>query len=352
MRKVYTKIDKAYVFPDCANLRSLKPDSCAVKIVDKKPCVIPLGDLQGKEVENGGRDDYSPVWGYQSGKNEPYILINGQKKRSKFCDFCKDRLNGITGNCLNKDIKPAGCAFQPVNELKAFDIDLDGWEKLRSVDLNPDTAFFRPFFTGITFDPEVIRRNRKIRRIARHLPQYQKEKIEKYCSRCIYQGTCYLRSHKIVEHCMVTEEEMTNRCLVKIRRRYGSIEAYLNMLAYAGGKVMCQPRSYVQESEWRVSQPFGKAHYEILKPFNSYSGTKIARDVVERQVTPCSVPETNREKIAALAWHYLDHYHYHRLWVSLKPEGIEATHHVRGPYRFFRAETFTSFNEIHYFFNR
>ena len=352
MKKVYTKLDKTYVFPDPANLRTLKPESCAVKIIDKKPCVIPLRELQGKQVENGGRDDYSPVWGYQSDKNKPYILINGQKKRSKFCDFCKDRLNGITGNCLNKDIKPLGCSFQPVDELQPFEIDLGGWEKLRPIDLNRDTAFLKPSFTEIAFDPKIIKRNKKIRRIVRHLPQYQEEKIEKYCSRCIYQGTCYLRSWKVAEHCMVTEEEMVKRCLGKIRRRYGSIDEYLNMLAYGGGKLMCQPRGYVQESEWRVSQPFSKTHYEILKPFNSYSGTKVSRELVERLVTSRVIPKANREKIAALAWHYLDNYHYHRLWVSLKPEGIEATHHVGGSYRFFRAETFTSFNEIHYFFNR
>lgn len=352
MKKIYTRLEKTYVFPNPVNLRTLKPDSCVVRIIDKKPCIIPLGELKGKQVENGGRDDYSPVWGYQSDETKPYILINRQKKRPKFCDFCKDRLGGITGNCQNKNVKPEGCSFQPSEELKPFEINLNGWRQFRPIDLNRNTAFFKPRLDEISFDPKLVKTNKKIRHIARHLPEYQERKIEKYCFRCVYQGTCYLRSQKVAEHCMVTEEETIERSLRGIRGRFGSVDEYLKMLAYGGRKLMCKPRGYLQESEWRVSKPLSKTHYEILKPFNSCGGTKIARAVVERLVMPRAIPKANRGKVAALAWYYLDSWFARPLWISVKPGAIEVAHPVHGAYRFFRTETFTSFNEIHYFFNR
>ncbi|HOW87335.1 MAG TPA: hypothetical protein PKV84_01590 [Candidatus Omnitrophota bacterium] len=352
MKKVYTQVDGAYVFPRSRDLRSLKPDSCAVRIVGEKPCVIPLQDLSGKEVENGDRHGYSSVWGYHDDKNDPYILINGAKKKAKFCDLCKDRLSGITGNCLNKSIKPSGCSFQPVEDLKPFAINLSGWRKLRPVDVNERTPFLKPYLSGVAFDPKLIKQNQKIRIIARHLPEYQERKLEKYCSRCIFQGTCYLHSHKVAEHCMVTEEETIKKCLGEIMRRFGSVHDYLGMLAYSGGRLMYKPEGYIQESEWRVAQPFDKKQYEIAKSFQGCNDLKVSRKLVEGSVTPVSIPKSNRERIAALAWYYLDRYHFHRLWISLRPEGIEATHQVYGHNRFFRAEVFTSFNEIHFFFTR
>ena len=352
MKKVYTQTDGTYVFPDPEALKVLKPDSCTVRKVDEKICLIPLEDLKGKQVEDGDRHGYSPVWRYQNDKNEPYILMNGQKADTKYCNFCKDRLNGITGNCFNQTIKPNGCSFNPVDDLKPFEISMDGWKKLRAIDLNKDTPFYKPRPCSVDFNPKTIKRNKKIRLIARHLPEYQEKKVEKYCSRCIYQGTCNLNSSKVAEHCMVTEDEIIKQCLNLIRRRYGSVDEYLNLLAYSGGKFIYKPPSHVRESEWRVSQPFSKKQFEIMTPFNCYSELKVQRKFVEDLVTPIAVPEKNREKIAALAWDYLDRYHFHRLWISLKAEGIKATHHTRGANRSFRAEIFTSFNEIHYFFNR
>ncbi len=352
MEKVYTEIDGTYVFPKPRDLRSLKPDSCAVRIMKDKPCVIPLKNLQGKEVENGNRHGYSCVWGYHDDKSDPYIVMNGEKKKPKFCDFCKDRLSGITGNCLNRAVKPSGCSFQPADDLKPFEINLTGWKKLRAIDLNERTPFLKPYMGGVSFDPKLIKQNRKIRMIARHLPEYQERKLEKYCSRCIFQGTCYLYSTKVAEHCMVTEEKTIKGCLVQIRRRFGNVDEYLGMLAYCGGKLTYKPEGQPQESEWRVSQPFSKKQYEIVGSYSGYSGSKAPRKLVEDSVTPVRVPTRNREKIAALAWYYLDHYPFHRLWISLKQGGIEATHQVHGHNRFFRAEVFTSFNEIHYFFCR
>lgn len=352
MQKVYTKSNGAYVFPRVQDLKTVKPDSCAVRIIGDKPCVLPLGSLRGKQVEGDSYHGYSSLWGYNDDKNDPYILINGEKKRAKFCDFCQDRLNGITGNCLNKNIKPSGCSFQPVPELKPFEINLEGWKEIREIDLNTHTPFYKPHLSGIKFDPKLIKKNRKTRLIARHLPEEQERKIEKYCSRCIYQGTCTLDSRKIAEHCMVTEDVMIKQCLSNIRRKFGGVEAYLNMLAYAGGKFKYKPEGYVQESEWRVSQPFNKKQYEIIAPYNCFGDLKVTREFVEDSVKPLPLPVKNREKIAALAWYYLDRYHFHRLWISLKENGIEVTHRVHRRNHFFRPETFTSFNEIHYFFNR
>lgn len=351
MNKVYTQIEGAYVFPDPEDLKTLKPDSCVVRKVGDRPCLIPLNDLKGKQVE-GGRNSYSPLWGYQNDKNEPYILLNGERKNPKFCDLCRDRLNGITGNCFNTNIKPKGCSFEPSEEVKPFEIELKGWKKLRPTDVNKHSAFNTPCLSWVDFDPKTVKKNKKARIIARHLPEYQEKKVEKYCSRCIYQGTCYLNSNRVAEHCMVTEEEMIKKCTSEIRKKYGSVSEFLNLLAYGGERFSCRPQKHLQEEEWRVSQPLSRNKFLIVQPYRYFNEMKVSRKIVEKLVTPKELPEGGHEKIAALAWYYLSQYQYHRIWVSLKTGGIEVTHRTRGHYHFYRPQSFTSFNEIHYFFNR
>jgi len=351
MEKVYTQIHGTYVFPDPADLKTLKPDSCVIRKVGERPCVIPLSDLKGRQVE-GGRNSYSPVWGYQNDKNEPYILLNGERKNTKFCDLCKDRLNGITGNCFNTSIKPKGCSFEPAEQVKPFQISLVGWKKLRPTDVNKSSAFNAPCLSSVDFDSKTVKRNQKIRIIARHLLEYQEKKVEKYCSRCIYQGTCYLDSNRVAEHCMVTEEKTIKKCASEIRKKYGSVEEYLDLLAFGGGRFNYRPHKHLREEEWRVAQPLSRNKFLIMQPYRYSNDTKVSRKVVEEMVIPKELPASDHERIAALAWYYLSHYQFHRVWVSIKSGGIEVTHCTRGHYHFFRCQTFTTFNEIHYFFNR
>lgn len=352
MQKVYTQIDGTFVFPKPEDLDTLKPDSCVVRKVDGKLCITPLSGLKGKAVE-GGRNGYSQLWGYlKEGEEKPFLLIEGRKRELKFCGFCKDRLNGITGNCFNSNVKPNGCSFDPAEEVKPFRISLEGWKKLRPTDVNEYSGFTTPYLSAVKFDAGTVRRNRKMRVVARHLWEYQEKKIEKYCSRCIHQGTCKLTSQKVIEHCMETEEKTAQKCLTKIRRRYGTVDEFLGLLAYGGGRLMYRLRKNAEESEWRVSQPLSRKKFLIIQPYRYFMTAKVPRKVVEDRVTAKAIPSEEREKTAALAWYYLEQYQHRRLWVSPKTGGIEAAHRTHGSYYFFRRQTFTSFSEILYFFQR
>src|SRR3989338_2399049 len=351
MEKVYTKIKGTFVFPNPEDLDFLKPDSCLVRKESEKLCITPLSEVKGKPVETSG-NGYHPLWGDLDEDPKPYILIDGNMRDPKFCDLCKNKLNGITGNCFDRNIAPNGCSFDPVDHVKAFQISLDGWKKLRPTDVNKFSGFYTPHINWTEFNSKTIRRNRKMRIVSHNLWEYQEKKIAKYCSRCIYEGTCCLNSQKIIKHCMVTEEETVKQCLQSIRRQYGNAEEFLRLLAYGGKKLMYRPRYRTKESEWRVAHPLKRKKFKIVQPYRYFNDGTVSSKVIEEKVIPRPVPCEDRDKIAALAWYYLKHFHYHLLWISPKLGGIEVAHPTRGSYYFFRRQTFTSFIEILYFFNR
>ena len=120
-KNVYTKIDHAYVMPDPGDLAGLELDGCLVAKGKGILYAQPLETLEGKRVEAQDRES-DPVFGFESGEADRLFILSGEKKQCRFCDWCKDRLNGLTGNCFDYRIKPKGCCFKPAVPPSMFQI--------------------------------------------------------------------------------------------------------------------------------------------------------------------------------------------------------------------------------------
>ncbi|GEM_PF-2742642 len=360
--RVYTKINGAYVLPDPGDLTELQLDSCLVAKGKGSVYAQPLETLEGKRVE-AGKGEWDPVFGFESGEADRFFILNGEKKECRFCDLCKDRLNGLTGNCFDYRIKPKGCAFKPAVSPGMFRISLVGRKKLRPTAVSKDSAFHKPYYpSGVSFDKEVIRKNRKLHYARYHLWELSQKKQEKYCSRCVFEGLCRINTRKVIEHCMVTNEKTEARCLQTIRKRFGSLEEFLHLLSYAGSVIRYKPKGAKRRTKWRVSYPLNGKKFLLRKLARPFRTVEVSRRRIEKQASPKPLPLENQEHAAALALFFMEEFMINRscvwspggrlkrpFWILLKGEGIEVAHYSCGCYLRLDIVSFTSFNEIlHY----
>jgi hypothetical protein len=360
--KMYTKINGCYVMPDPGDLKPLGLDSCVVARTEGKLYVHPLGEAAGKPAEREGLS-YDPIFGFSKEEGERFFILDGKRKELRFCDLCKDRLNGITGNCFDFRVKPKGCAFDPSTPPAPFNISLEGWTKVKPTDVSRDTPFSKPYSPSyVHFDLKTIRRNQKMRLVRRHLWEYQQKKQQKYCSRCIFEGLCYLNTRKVVEHCIVTNEKTEARCLESIRRRYGSAEEFLRLLSYAGSEIRYKPRSAKRRTKWRVSYPINRKKFLVRKLARPFTTAEVSLSRIEKQANSKPLPLTNQEHAAALAWFFMEEHMIGKtyvwvrggrrkrpFWILLKEEGIEVVHYPYGYSLRLDSVTLESFNEsLHY----
>ncbi|OGW81659.1 MAG: hypothetical protein A3G33_08370 [Omnitrophica bacterium RIFCSPLOWO2_12_FULL_44_17] len=311
MKKLYTKLQDIYVLNDPGDLSGLRLDSCVVAKRKGQLYVQSLECLTGKEVETGS-DRWDSIFRiYSDGeKAEKSLVLGGESRSAKFCDLCKDKLNGITANCFDRNIKSKGCSFVPLKKPAEFNIDLNGWKYLAPTDANRYSPFRKPFSAEyIGLDAKTIARNKNARKVRANFRECLENKEEKYCSRCIFNGLCYMNSTKIAEHCKVlTEEKTIERCLQRIQKRFGNIEEFLQLLAYSGQEIVHRPLKASRKSRWLVSRPFGRNHFLVRKAYGPFKMTKVSRRKVEKALTPETVPLENRERIAALSWFFIEKY--------------------------------------------
>ena len=312
MEKLYTELSGTYVLPDPGDISDLKLDACLVGRRQRKLYIHALDRLSGKEVELDRNRWADPVFGYQredGQATERFLVMDGERKDIRLCNLCKDRLNGITGNCFNYNVRPKGCAFKPAKPLGQFKISLDDWKKLRPLDVNRYSPFRKPWNAGyVTLDQKVIRRNRKARMIRSNFHDFLGRKKEKYCSRCISKGLCYMTSVKVADHCMVTEEKKFKGMLKKIQKRFGSVESFLNRLAYSGKEITHRPAKEKRRTRWMITKPVGRNHFLVRKVSRPWKMARVTRRKVEKNVVPGAIPEQDREKMAALAWFFFEKY--------------------------------------------
>lgn len=365
MKNVYTKLENGvHVLTDPQDLSTLELDSCVVARKKGKLYIRSLESLQTQKVEEMQDSRYysDPVFHLSGEKPEKFLVINGERKNSKFCDLCKDRLNGITGNCFNRNIKPSGCSFTPAKTLGKFKISLDGWQFLKPSRVNSYSPFKQPWNGEyVSLESKLINRNKRAIAIRSDYWNQLKKKQEKYCSRCVYEGRCYMNSVKIAEHCMVTEEKIQRNCLRKIQSKFGTVEDFLNRLSFAGGKLVLRPSGEKRKTQWLVTKPVGRNKYLIRKRYKSSKLAVVSRSRIEKLVIPEALPWKNREKTAALAWYFFEKYcaknqdayrGYRGRTIRIRfvtpiPEGIEVSYFPYGwgdprPC----AKRFRSFNEI------
>jgi len=362
MKKIYTEYEGIHVLTDPGDLTDLKLDSCAVARKKGRVYVRSLESLKEKEVEDKRRSGSDPIFGFYGEKVERFLIVNGERRDIRFCDFCKDRLNGITGNCFNRAIKAKGCSFDPVKKPGEFRISLDGWQYLPPSRVNQRSPFKKPWGTNyISFEGKVIERNKRALKIRQNFGAELKKKQEKYCSRCIYQGLCYMDSVKIAERCMVTEEKTQKRCLLRLQKRFGNVEEFLNRLAYAGKEIIHRAGKGNRRTRWIITKPSGRNQFLVRKYYKSSKMTLVSKRKVEKNIIPDALPWKNREKIASLAWYFLEKYcgkdqEAYRgyrgrtiriLWVLPIPRGIEVCYY---PYGWGNArpltKRFESFNDV------
>lgn len=359
---VYTKINDAYVLPDSGDLGELKLDGCLVARGKGKVYAHPLEALEGKRVEAQG-SEWDPVFGFQKGEAERFFILNGEKKECRFCDLCKDRLNGLTGNCFDYRTKPKGCAFKPAIASAMFRISLNGQKQIRPTAVSTDSAFHKPYYpSGVSFDNKVIRKNRRLHRARYRLWDFSQKKQRKYCSRCIFEGLCWINTRKVIEHCMVTNEKTEARCLKKIRKRFESVEEFLRLLSYSGSEIKYKPKGAKRKTIWRVSFPFNRRKFVIRKLTRPFASAQVSFRRVEKWGTAKPLPVKNQEHVAALAWFFMEEFMFNKtcvwssggrikrpFWILLKDGGIEVAHYAFGCYLRLDMATFKSFNDIlHY----
>ncbi len=362
MKKLYTEYEGVHVLTDPGDLTDLGLDSCVVARRKGQVYVRSLESLKAKEVEDKRRSGSDSIFGFYGEKAERFLMINGERRDIRFCDFCKDRLNGITGNCFDRNIKPKGCSFDPVKKPGEFRISLDGWQYLPPSRVNKRSPFKKPWSTEyISLESKVIERNKRALKIRQNFGAELKKKQDKYCSRCIYKGLCYMDSVKIAERCMVTEDETQKRCLARIQKRFGSVEEFLNRLAYAGKEIIHRLADETRKTRWLITKPVGRNCFLVRKHYKPSKMTLVSRLKVEKNVIPDALPWMNREKIASLAWYFFekycaknqDAYRGYRgrsiriLSVTPIPRGIEVYYY---PYGWGNAQPLTkrfdSFNDI------
>ncbi|PIQ87523.1 MAG: hypothetical protein COV74_00180 [Candidatus Omnitrophica bacterium CG11_big_fil_rev_8_21_14_0_20_45_26] len=358
--KAYAKLGQVFVMPDPGDLEALELDNCMIRRANGRLCVAPLDGLAGKQVvqHSGG---WEPVFGYFDGKLDGFGIIRGTRQEVSFCDLCRDKLNGITGNCFNDRVKPRGCSFEPAAQSAGFHIDLSGWRRLPESDVAADSPFWKPRHAEeICFDVRKIRENRKLKITRRHLWEYQKKKEEKYCSRCVFQDLCCLTTRRVVEHCMVTDDFTMRRALTRIRKRFGSVDQFLALLAYSGGELRYRPKHDKRKTGWRVARPLNREKLLLKKLSRPFRETVVSRSVVESRIQPSQVTITDPDKAAALAWFFIEKHGngwggrvhaFHGiikrpLWILPKEAGIELTHYPFGRYLKRESLEFHSFNDI------
>ena len=310
MKKIYTKLESIHVLTDPEDLTDLKLDSCAVARKDGQVYICPLESLHEKRVEDKCSAGWSdPVFGFYDAKCEKFLVINGERKNGKFCDFCKDRLNGITGNCFNYSLRRGGCSFSPAKALGKFNISLKGWRYLKPSRVNKSSPFKKPWGADyIRLDPKVINRNKRAVAVRNDFWNQLEKKKEKYCSRCIFKGRCLMNSVRIVERCMATDEETQERSVQSIQKKFGGVDEFLNRLAYCGKKIVCRPKGEKRRTQWIITKPAGRNKFLIRKHCKPFKRAIISRKRVEKNVIPETLPLANREKIAALAWYFFGRY--------------------------------------------
>ena len=360
--RVYTKINGAYVMPDPGDLTGLQLDGCLVAKGKGIVYAQPLEALEGKRVE-AGKGEWDPVFGFQNGEADRFFILNGERKECRFCDLCKDRLNGLTGNCFDYRVKPKGCSFQSAVSPGMFRISLDGRKKVKPTAVSKDSAFHKPYYpSGVSFEKELIRKNRKLHYARFHLWELSKKKQEKYCSRCIFEGLCRINTRKVIERCMVTNEKTEARCLEKIRKRFGCLEEFLHLLSYAGSVIRYKPKGAKRRTKWRVSYPLNAKKIMLRKLARPFTTVEVSRRRIEKQVNPKPLPLENQGHVAALAWFFMEEHMIGKsyvwarggrrkrpFWILLKDESIEVAHYPYGCYLRLDIATFKSFNEIlHY----
>ncbi len=363
MKKLYTEYKGIYVLQDPGDLAALKLDSCVVSRKRHQIYIAPLENLQTKQVEDKRSSGYSdPVFGFYAAKPERFLVINGERKNSKFCDLCKDRLHGITGNCFNYGAKPGGCSFRPAKAPGKFNISLAGWKYLKPSRVNQYSPFKKPWSAEyIHLDSKIINRNKRALAARNDFWGQLEKKKAKYCARCIFKGRCYMNSMRIAERCMVTVEKTEKRSLGKIHSRFGSVEEFLNRLAYCGKEIVCRPKGEKRKTRWVVTKPVGRNKFLIRKRSRPFKRAIVSKTRIERNVVPEALPSLEREKIATFAWYFFekycakdqDAYRGYRgrtiriLSVTPVPSGIEVSYY---PYGWgtpsISRKQFHSFNEI------
>lgn len=359
---VYTKINGAYVMPDPGDLAGLQLDGCLVAKGKGTLYAQPIETLEGKRVE-AQRGEWDPVFGFDNGEADRFFILNGVRKECRFCDLCKDRLNGLTGNCFDYKVKPKGCSFQSAVSGGMFRISLEDRKKVKPTAVSKDSAFHKPYYpSGVSFDKKLIRKNRKLHYARYHLWELSKRKQEKYCSRCIFEGLCRINTRRVIEHCMVTNEKTESRCLDRIRKRFGSVEEFLYLLSYAGSVIRYKPKGAKRKTKWRVSYPLNAKRFMVRKLSRPFATAEVTRVRIAKQVNPKPLPLENQGHIAALAWFFMEEHMAGKtyvwapggrrkrpLWILLKDNGIEVAHYPYGYHLRLDIATFKTFNDIlHY----
>lgn len=365
MEKQYTVFNGIHVLPDPGeNIPALELDSCLAARRRGKLYIHPLDALRGKEVEQNDGRWADPVFGYSRDEGETidrFLVVGGKRRDAGFCGLCRDRLNGITGNCFDSGVKPKGCSFDPAADPGIFRIRLDGWTKLRPWEVNRSSPFKKPWSADyISLDPCVIRRNRKARKVRANFGFFLRKKEEKFCARCVHSGLCHMSCLKIAEHCMVTEEKTLSKCLRKIQRKFGSAGEFLNRLAYSGSMITHRPRKSKRRTPWMVFRPDGKNHFLARKPSRPRLMTRVTLGKVKRSAEPRALPSQNPERIAALAWFFMEKYCARNkdfYWgyrgrtlriLSITPEadGIEVSYYPYGWRLSLHTRRLCSFNDV------
>lgn len=309
MKQVYTQIKETYVMPEPKDIGALKLDNCAVVHDQGKLLIHPIDERIGKDAERENDSAYDAIFGSLTKKARRYLIVNGAEVQRKFCSFCKDRLNGITGNCFDYNVKKEGCQFTPSVEIKPFHMELEGYKKLKPSDTSRSSPFNAPYYPGEAyFDAATYKHNQKMRIVRRNLWDYAVRKKKKYCSHCIYAGLCWLNTRKVVEHCMVTPEETMKKCLEQILKRFGSVHEFLALLSYSGGAVSYKPKGAKRKTKWRISRPLNKTHFLAIKMGRPFRYTEVTRKRVERCVKPTALPYKGGDLTAALAWFFMERY--------------------------------------------
>ncbi len=359
-RKIYTRIRGSYVMPAPGDISILNLDSCLVGKNKKCLFVRPLEDLAGHCAERQCHSS-DPVFGLSSDESEKFLIVNGVKLTGNCCSICRDRLNGMTGNCFDYQIKPKGCIFQPLKPPAPFRIDLSGWQKIKPTDVSTMSPFAKPYSpSDASFDSKTMAQNRKMRRIRYHFWEFRSKKEEKYCSRCIYQGLCYFNCRTIAEHCMVTEEKTLKGSLSKIRSKFGSVEEFLKLLSFSGKPVYRRPPKGKRKNKWLVSRPENRRKFTLRQLNRPFEMISVSRNQIEKQVKPDPVYSgEDRDRVAALCWYFMKQFMtqwgcvsgfggrvLRPFWVTPKPGFVELIHYPYGWRLALSSLKFRSFNDI------